>query len=265
MKKYIDTKELKEIQLDMLKVVHKFCVNNNIRYSLSSGTLIGAIRHKGYIPWDDDIDIMMPRPDYERFLNTFSHEYLIATDFSKDDSQPLTYGKVYDTRTVMVEKSDRKYDASVFLDVFVIDGLGSDISTAKKLYKKIKYHRDILVVKTVSMAKTRSFYRNIYLGALKVASCLFPFKYVLSRTIKLMKTFDFNSSKLAGNLSWGFGEKRIFNRNMYEEYIDVEFEGNMFRSLKDYDKYLSHVYGDYMKLPPKEKQVTHHVFEAWWK
>ena len=260
----ISTTELQNIQLDILKEVHNFCVASHLRYSLSSGTLIGAIRHDGFIPWDDDIDIMMPRPDYEAFIQNFHHDYLEVMDYSKDSNYPFTYGKVYDRRTILKEKASKTWENSVYIDVFVIDGLGEDLQKAQAHYRQIRKIRDILTVKIVQLSSNRNFIRNLELMVLKVLISCLPYHSIQKRIIKMMKKFNFENSEYAGNLNFG-NENRIFKRSMYESLTTHKFEDASFFILKDYETYLSKVYGDYMQLPPEEKRVTHHAFEAWWK
>lgn len=118
--KEIDVDELKHIQLDMLKDVHAFCVNNNIKYSLAYGTLLGAVRHRGYIPWDDDIDIMMLREDYNRFVHSYDNDIYRIEDLSTDPDYELPYAKVEDVRTVMKEFVNGSSSSGVYIDIFLL-------------------------------------------------------------------------------------------------------------------------------------------------
>lgn len=118
--KEMTLQELHEVQLAMLDAVDNYCRLNHLRYSLGGGTLLGAVRHHGYIPWDDDIDIMMPRPDYEKFMRYFKHEYYKLYDYRTDDTCGFSFAKLIDTRTIVQEYT---ITYSVFIDIFPIDGL----------------------------------------------------------------------------------------------------------------------------------------------
>lgn len=123
--KKIETEEMKKLELDMLIDVAKFCDENDIRYYLSGGTLLGAVRHKGFIPWDDDIDISMPRPDYLKFVSTYngSSEFYQVQSIENNDKYWRTFAKVFDTRTYLKEDAIRmpKDGNGVFIDIFPID------------------------------------------------------------------------------------------------------------------------------------------------
>ena len=133
--KELSKNEIKTIQLDILQSIHQFCETNNIRYSLAYGTLLGAIRHKGYIPWDDDIDVMMPRPDYERFIQNYPNfcDRNIVQTYNNDNSYYLWCAKVYDNRTEQITFPTR---SGVCVDVFPIDGLPDNLEDVRKYIKK---------------------------------------------------------------------------------------------------------------------------------
>ena len=146
--KQINIEEIRKLQISILLYVHEFCKKNNIRYSLSGGTLLGAVRHKGYIPWDDDIDIMMPRPDYERFVNEFNEnrkdvEYKVICSYN--DSQFFQpFAKVVNTKTFLKETYKRPVaQMGVYIDVFPIDGLPNDEQKREKYWNFIARQKNI--------------------------------------------------------------------------------------------------------------------------
>ena len=141
--KNINLEELKKIQFDILKKVAAFCEKNKIKYYLGYGTLLGAVRHKGYIPWDDDIDIIMPRPDYLRFIEIFnkstpSPELKVLSHYI-DKNHPYPFIKLINTKTKQVSHSSIKYDMGVCIDIFPLDGLPKSIHKSNFLYAKV-YH-----------------------------------------------------------------------------------------------------------------------------
>lgn len=262
--KEIDLDELKQIQINITKEVHKFCKEKGLRYSLTYGTLIGAIRHNGFIPWDDDIDILMPRPDFEIFKRSFKHQFIVVADKEINPECNVTYGKVYDSRTVIQEYASIPWCSGVYIDVFPIDGLGNNYENAVKHYKKLTFLRHLRDFKMVKLSRSRSFFRNLVLLLGKIALLPISFNFLQYKTIELCKKYRFEDSKYAAELSFGT-YKRIISKEVFENYVSHIFENENFYIIKKYDDYLKNVFGDYMKLPPQNEQKTHHVFKAWWK
>ena len=256
--------ELKQIQIDMLKEVHEFCVQHDIKYSLTYGTLIGSIRHNGYIPWDDDIDIFMTRPNYDKFMRIFKHDYIVAADIKTDPNCNVTYGKLYDSRTEIIEEVSVSWNTGIYIDLFVIDGLGNDLKNAVSHYKKMTFLRKIRDFKIVKVQASRSFIKNTILIFGKILLIPFAFQCIQNYIVKLKQKFNYSDSKYASDLCWGT-YTRILPKEIFETYTMHSFEGYDFMVIEKYDTYLRSVFGDYMQLPPEEKRVTHHAFKAWWK
>lgn len=264
MRKEITLKELREIQLDMMDKIHEFCVSNNIRYSLGGGTLLGAVRHKGYIPWDDDIDIMLPRPDYERFLKEFEGKYecLELQHYKNDDTYYFPFAKVYDSRTVLIENSAI---SGIYVDVFPIDGLPAEAGLPAYYSRYRKY--------IIDLGKTNKYYKF----QINHNRCMLYIKYLLKRIVypskrktigrleKLYNQFTFDSSEYAGAIVGRYAEKEHMKKSIFCKYVKLPFEKHLYNCIADYDAYLTKHYGDYMKLPPKEQQVSNHEYIAYWK
>ena len=243
--------DVQKCALDILVVVDKVCKEHNIEYFLGYGTFLGAVRHKGFIPWDDDIDIIMKREEYQLFC-TKIYKYLpepYQIIFSKRGRYANYYAKVHNTNTTFIEKTeiaDKSRYKGVFIDIFPIDGLPKH-NWSLKLYNKIR-----LVLRR---GMTCHNLKDSKLGKIsfkeKVA-CLMPYSIYLSLHEILMKSFKLYNS----NLATGEQEKSIFDNIDY-----YEFEGLKFPGVKDYDAYLKKCYGDYMTLPP-EKERLHHDLGA---
>lgn len=263
MGKELGLTELKRIQLDILKDVDAFCKLHNLRYSLAYGTLLGAVRHKGFIPWDDDIDIMMPREDYQRFMETYSSEkYQQKYKYDKTDVS-LPFGKVYDTTTVLIENVNNSDSPGVFIDVFPIDREPSDITVRKNIKNKIRLLYRLKVIKNVRINKNRSIIKNTALMALKVLTSPFTYCKILKDLNDLMiKSNKYNSETLTDYNDFG-NEKLHLNKDAFDSLVSLQFEDSKFLSFFNYDEILRMMYGDYMKLPPEEKQITHHGFKAY--
>ena len=263
--KEIKLENLKQIQLEILIRVHDFCTSNGINYSLSSGSLIGAVRHKGYIPWDDDIDIYMLRPDFERFEKEFSDPYLRIMSPNADAKCIYPYGKVYDSRTVLIENVDNSMDCmGVNIDVFVIDSVPDNIRERNHLFRKNKILDDIIRFKTIRFRKGRSFLKNVSLFFGKLFFYPVSLKRIITTKYNLCIPYNPYSKDIC-NVMAGNGIKACIPINYMDNFVNIEFEGKTFRCMKEYDKYLRLNYGDYMQLPPVEKRVSTHNFKAYWK
>ena len=264
MKKEITLDELRELQLNILDKIHEFCINSHIRYSLGGGTLLGAVRHKGYIPWDDDIDIMLPRPDYERFLKEFEgkFDWLKLQHYKNDDTYYFPFAKVYDTRTVLIEEGAIN---GIYVDVFPIDGL-PDEKGLSEYYNQ--FRRYVLM-----LCKTNKYYKfqighNRYFLYIKylLKRILYPNrKDIIKRLEALYRRYSFDESYYAGAIVGRYAEKEHMEKSVFTKYVKVAFENHHYNCIADFDEYLRKHYGDYMQLPPVEKRVSNHEFIAYWK
>ena len=267
----IKDKELKELQLDILQCVHDFCQQRGIAYFLSYGTLLGAVRHKGYIPWDDDIDIEMTRPNYERFIREFEDAYphLSLCCPEKDWGYYAPYGNVFDDRTILEEGGINHLGRTigVKIDVFPLDGYSEDETVDRQDYRRLVKLNAILRLKRVTWyedVKTASGLRKGVALAKWLVAQLIPYNWTMKRLIRFAKRHDYESAPYAGcqTFSWSFLRVK---REVFDSYCPIEFEGRTFQAIADYDTYLTAKYGDYMQLPPEEKRVFQHQFKAYWK
>lgn len=232
--------DLRKIQLNILKKVTSFCKNQKINYSLYGGTLLGAVRHKGYIPWDDDIDISMPRPDYTKFIKEFhliGDPNLKIHDLSIYKNYPYSFIKVSDERTLFVEKSNINYTLGVNIDIFPIDGLPSSEKESIKIMKRSTFYRNLTELKQIKIRKNRKLHKNIFLCFSRLILFIVPIRYLLTQIIKLTKKNDYEFSDFIGNIVWGYGDRERCLKNIYRDYLSLEFEGNKFQAMIGYDEY----------------------------
>ena len=260
--------EVKEIQLEILSFFHEYCIRYGLRYYLSAGTLIGAVRHKGYIPWDDDIDVVMLREDYDRLLSQFNQTNTRYQIISNDLDYTCKYGyaKLVNSGTVFIE--DPKYDLDkrigINIDIFPLENLGNDYQQAIKTVKKAEKYTWIIDKKNCVL-KHKTPLKTITLKLIKTVMKIFSYKWCFDGVRRIMNTRkNDNASIYVGQITlFAKGENEILKREWFSKQVDMEFEGRRFFAPIGYDEYLKRLFGDYMKLPPKEQQVTHHVFQAY--
>ena len=266
-KKYLSLEEYHAVLFDMLKQVDSICHAERLRYFLSGGTLLGAIRHKGFIPWDDDIDLMMPRPDYEIFLKRaekrLPKRYILAfPDRTKDYSQPWI--RIFDTRVAVDDSGmQRTLTRSLFVDIFPIDGLPSNRTLSNLCFKRVRAW-DILL----KCARRKALYPDERLKWLKkpmmALTRVRPLpKYAVSLN-KSARRCSFERAHYAGVLATThYGSRERMPVEVFRGSVQVPFEGGFFPAPIGYDTYLSRLYGDYMQLPPEEKRVSEHNLHAY--
>lgn len=267
MKKQIKLNDIKKIQLNILDYVADFCEKNDIKYWLACGTLLGAIRHKGYIPWDDDIDIGMLRDDYNKFIelfNTNGSKYEVH-NYKTDKNWHLAFSKVYDSETVLFEPDEKTgQQECVNIDVFVYDNAPDDFKDRKRIYKKKEFYRKLnsfRVNSSFENPKNKKY--NFLRYPLNFVLKIFPRNYFLKKMVNVSTKYINQNTKCVGNYS--SKTDMVCSKKAFDKLVDVEFEGKKYKAPIGYDEYLTSFYGNYMKLPPKEKQVTHHSFVAYYK
>lgn len=252
--------------LKILKHVDNFCKERNIRYFLAGGTLLGAIRHKGFIPWDDDIDIMMFRDDYERFvkeyvLNDKSHFKLFTNDLNKNFH--YTYAKIGDTSTHLIDERLDAIDVGVNIDLFPIDNVPNSKFANYKLVRSNLFLQQIMTMKQLPLKEGRGIMKNAVLAfahfLLKPVSINAIINKITANSIECKD----DNSELCGLTVAVRIDKQIHPRKDCNEVKMVDFEGLKLPAPSGYDDYLRHLYGDYMTLPSPEKRIAHHNFQAY--
>ena len=259
MRQITDINELRQIQMGILDNVHRFCEAHGLTYFLSSGTLIGAVRHKGYIPWDDDIDIYMPRKDYEQFLQIYSDETgrYRAINPKTEQHYYYTFAKVVDQKTRMVEKETEGYEIGVYMDIFPVDYVTDDLQEREQIFKKKKLLYKIRRCKISNSNPLQS----------KLAYLVYKHWPIsvkqLERKIRQLIILDHPTNIVCNMTEAGPKMKGCFPAEDIASSVDIRFENRTYKTMVGYKRYLEHTYGDYMTLPPVEQRVTH-KFEAYW-
>lgn len=263
-------RELQLAELEILKDIVKVCELNDIEYFLSGGTLLGAVRHKGFIPWDDDVDIAMPREDFEKFIRIapemLSVEHKLKT-YQLEDTF-LSYVPKVVNESILVEDLSGmiRKEIPAWVDVFPLDGI-TDSPFIKPIFKvRLLYRRCIYKISCfediVAVAELdRPLVERVIIFLCKNLKIqkLFSTKKQLIKLDKLLKTYDSVSSNYYMNFMGAYKLKQIVHKDIYGNGGKYRFEQYEFNGPEDYDSYLKHFYGDYMELPPKSKRNKHYT------
>lgn len=260
-----DSAQLKKTLLEMLSWFHNFCIENDLKYFAVGGTLLGAVRHKGFIPWDDDIDLGMPREDYKKLEkligNKENGKYYFETPNTTRKGYYYTYGKLFDTDTTLVENSRDKLPMGVYIDIFPFDGVGETKEEAIKYLSSVKRLQDLLAVRVSGIRKGRAFYKNAAVAVARVIpSFLFNDKKLLKKIDSICSGKNFNDSKYVANMNGAWGLREITTREIVGTPKLYDFENIKIYGIEDYDAYLTGVYGNWRQLPPEEKRVSIHDY-----
>lgn len=260
-------KALQLEELEILKFIKSFCEKNNIRFYMQGGTFLGAIRHKGFIPWDDDADIGIPRKDYERFVELMKtnddDRYEITT--YKDENSDYNYICKVHSKKIMVKETNYSNDRTygIWVDVFPLDGMPNN-RIIRKIHKyRLLYHRAMWKLSdesNISKSNNRKSFIDkviIFLGTKLKIGKIFNKKKEIFKINKLLKKFDYDKSINVVNFMGAYKFREMFNRRIYDEKSNYEFENIQLPGPKDYDFYLTQMYGDYMTPPKKELQDVH--------
>ena len=263
--KKIDVQEMKQIQMQMMDLLDTFCSENKLNYYMIGGTAIGAVRHKGYIPWDDDIDVAIPRDDYERFLKEFKAEgYSIITCFNSP-SYAYPFAKLMDDNTRIIEHSDYiSTDLGVNIDVFPVDGLPKNTIRVNLIYLKRLYYDFISSCKCAELSKKRNWIKLLIIKIVRSLTNNLDMNTIAKKIDKLAKSYKYDSSCKVGRIAWGFYKKEIVDNSVYGEYEYVPFEDRSYRLANKYDIYLTQIYGNYMQLPPENQRKLQHDVKAFY-
>lgn len=266
---YLTLSEIKAAELRLLRIFDQFCRDNSLRYSLGYGTMLGAVRHKGFIPWDDDIDILMPVDDYREFVSTFPSQARIddlrvglASRLNFKGAAAIPFEKLVETgievKSAFIAEGIKEY---LWIDIFPVVTFDND-SDARKAYKTATFYKNLFQASRWSTGEPGAKGRfKAFAGAVARKTPLQ--QWAFGKLKEMTDEGSYSSAGTAANLSWAVGGwLKIFPGRLFDELEEYEFENGRFYGFKDADCYLSATYGDYMTLPPVEQRVTHEL-KAW--
>lgn len=255
-----ETQALHKIELEMLVEFNRICRKYNIKYSIDGGTLLGAVRHGGFIPWDDDADVIMNRREYEKFISVVDKEIdgekFYFQDMNRTPGYRWGYGKMRRKGTEFIRYNQEymPYDQGVFMDIFVCDNVPNNYllrclcNFHSFLYRKVFYS-------VVGIHSTKGIVRIIY-----TMLSMIPEEFLKHRYSKYIEFRNRRNGNWVKCLTFpACNRKYGYKREWYEDTMEIKFEGVTLMACKKYDEYLRFLYGDYMQLPPIEKRKIHPV------
>ncbi|MBR3242424.1 MAG: LicD family protein [Parasporobacterium sp.] len=259
-------KEIQQTELEIMIQFDKIARKYGLKYSLCAGTLLGAVRHQGFIPWDDDIDVSMPRPDYEKLIRLNRKQKLwpahLHLSSFEDGTLDSPYCKLFDSRTKIVEHNYTQKDvSSLWIDIFPVDGLPADV---KK--KKSHYRWAMTLCRMNVAAVVKNGYGSSRLVILIKDIFMKPFAKLVGRR-RIAKSqrkhalkYRYGKAPECGMVTWAYdGPGQALTVSEYETLVELPFEGHSFFAMSAWDKNLSGIFGDYMQLPPEEDRITHEL------
>lgn len=256
---------LQQKLLENLKWFHNFCLEHHLNYYVLGGTMLGAARHRGFIPWDDDVDVGMPVRDYLRFIALLQHgitdKYMLESPANPGEGYWYPFAKLYDTSTTLIENTAAQIKRGVYIDVFPLEGMGDTPTQTRSNYRALAWRMNLLLARTAGIRQGRKWYKNLFvrIGRL-LPNWLVNNTKLYTQIYHLTTQTDFDSKAYGGNPSGAWRIKEIMPRAIYGKPTLYPFENMQVFGVERADEYLTHMYGNWRQLPPKEKQKTHHDF-----
>ena len=268
MKKYkkveLSDKDLRKLQINLLEMlieIDRICRKYDIKYSLDGGTLLGAIRHKGFIPWDDDVDIIMRREEYQKFYKACKLEIdkkrFFLQEYRTDEGYRWGYEKMRrkGTEFIRLGQEHLKNRTGIFVDIFVVDNVPDQWLMRRLHYGACFVIRKLLYAELGMKNEKSVLARMVYGWCFRKV----PRDAVFEWRNRIAQKCNRRRTELVAHMTYPYPKRTKFGMPAicFDEMIDIEFEGYKFQCFKEYDTYLSLLYGNYMEFPPKEKQVAH--------
>lgn len=270
--KYIEIYDIKTIQsglYELFYAFHKICEENGLIYNMYGGTLLGAVRHQGIIPWDDDVDVSMPREDYNKFVEIVKAKYddeFIAYVYPLK-YYPYPYMKFGRKDSILIEPLRSKYNKlSLYIDIFPIDGCSENAERREKSFEKLKRLKHKRSVCIAPIKKRNSFTGKIS-NAMRYCRYLLysviGYNAYLKKEIGISKQCDFKNSEYVCCMASSWFEKGVITKKEYLDRKLYRFGEYEFWGMRDYDRHLTNLYGNYMLPPPEKERVSNHDYHLY--
>lgn len=250
--------DMRELQLHINKMLLAFddiCKQHNLHYYMLFGTMLGAVRHKGFIPWDDDIDVGLPRPEYELLIQHAKEWFPAPYEFVCHETDPAFLGgigKMQDSSTTLIERSHVRYLGGVYIDIFPLDGISANPIMQRIQYWRYEYYKKVIYFLLRDPYKHG---RGPSSWLPRLVQWLYTDEGAMRRFKKVMTHYDYDKSTYVSALNDGMTS--VMPKSVFGDPTPIEFEGNMVMGVAQPHEYLTHEFGDYMWIPPVEKRVSH--------
>lgn len=257
----LSLKELQQVSLGILLDIHRFCEDHKLKYSLAYGSLIGAVRHKGFIPWDDDVDIVMPRPDFEILCKTFKSDINSLIYYGNERSAIACFARISDmTNTVFVTDSPwTSLVSGVWVDIFPLDGVEDQQIEYSKRYSVLKNRCSFAykfrrqnhhITSEDKLWPTVRTLLNKIIGLNGILPAM-----IIKWIVESSRKIDYEKARFIGQVTCFDDGPIQFSKNDFSSYVDIDFEGYKLKAMVGYDHHLKQLYGNYLLLPSKEERV----------
>nr|WP_288810388.1 LicD family protein [uncultured Anaerostipes sp.] len=270
-KEELNIEQIHKATLGIVEKLIEICDKINVNYYVAYGSLIGVVRHKGFIPWDDDFDVVMLRDDYEKFCdycikneNKLKPFKLLSRKCEK--KYPYNIARLNNMNYKAVYDNVQGYESGIFIDIYPLDGAGSDVDKVLKKVEKKKSNLFRITLWSIDDHYTKSTYNKWYRSIIKYFvrgySKVRGAKHFLDKMEDFKNLYDINNSRYIAEMTWDSG-LTLYEKSWFDKYIYMDFENLKVKVPIGYDDFLRCHYGDYMKFPPKEEQVPHHEYKVY--
>lgn len=255
--------ELQQKEFELLKVFTEICVKNNLKYYLVCGSALGAVKYKGFIPWDDDIDVAMLRDDYEKFCliaNKYLPEYIFLQTYKTEPEFKTVYAKLRNSLTTFIEVSaaDKNMNHGINIDIFPLDGYPSE----RKVQRCLEFRKN-LYAKILSVPyKRNSRLKEWIVKPFRLLFSQKTYDRVIKKYDEMIKRYPVSDSAVLANHGNWQGKLDYAEKEVFGQGVSAQFEGLSVIIPGDYDAYLKRKYGDYKQDLPESEQKSHHIFEV---
>lgn len=249
----LDETAIRKIQLEITIYLKELCKKHGLKYYMTGGTLLGAVRHKGYIPWDDDIDITIPMPDYKKLIELIiaDDKYDVFSTYNEPDACSYFYMKIIDRNTVMkLWEYPFLTTSGVSIDVFPLIGLPKRMDETRKFFNRVRHLNTV--------------FSNSFLETMEADEEMREYRRNLrNQVVSMIEQYNYYESENTGYILSKYWEKDIMPRAVYRDDIEMEFEDITLAAPVGYAEYLERIFGDYMQLPPKKEQYVTHNYNVY--
>ena len=262
----MSVREIQLAELDILKIFHHFCETHSLRYSLCAGSLLGAVRHGGFIPWDDDVDVFMPRDDYDRLRKLIPSSDVVLSEHYRfldglGGGYSFPHGKLVDIRYgVKCEYTEEQNADYLGMDIFPLDGIPDNRLCADLLYKRVHFLRVLLALTKAREGQGKSRLKAVMKKPLQRHVRQIGTDPLARRIDRLCRKQSVRpSGKIAPVSSTVYGPREYLSGGAFDNLDTIRFEDSKFCAFREYDEYLSRLYGSYMDYPPENSRKKHYL------